>query len=81
MTDDNVEPRVLKLPACNPMIKKGEVQITTIEELATLVNYLGLKRAGPLTPIYNEKKEKLSAAIWEGLEGGYSIEIRVIKES
>ena len=72
---------VLKFPAVNPMVKKREVPVTTLDELAQLVSYLDMKKAAALTPIYNEKKEKLSAAIWEGLEGGYSIEIRVIKEN
>lgn len=80
--EENVaELHVLKFPAVNPMVKKREVSIATLDELAQLVSYLDMKKAAALTPIYNEKKEKLSAAIWEGLEGGYSIEIRVIKES
>ncbi|MDD5547077.1 MAG: hypothetical protein PHO67_08005 [Candidatus Omnitrophica bacterium] len=55
--------------------------INTLDDLAQLVTYLDLKRAGPLTPVYSTERKKMSAAIWEGLDGGYSIELRAVKES
>lgn len=78
--DSSSGPSVLKFPAVNARVKKREVPITTLGDLANLVSYLDLKNAQPLTPIYSENREKLSAAIWEGIEGGFSIEIRVVKE-
>jgi hypothetical protein len=78
MTED---PKRLNFPAVNPMLKRREVDISTLDGLANMISYLDLKGAGPLTPVYTEKKEKMCAAIWEGLDGGYSIEIRAVKEN
>jgi hypothetical protein len=76
-----VNEKRLNFPAVNCMFKKREVAINTLGDLATLVTYLDMKRAGPLTPVYSENKKKMSAAIWEGIDGGYTIELRVVKEN